>query len=35
MGLPIWLGINEKWLDDDKDYTPHTNILSAAWWELR
>ena len=35
MGLAVTLDVNERWTEDDKDYTPYTNILSAAWPELR
>ena len=30
-GLPIKLDVNGRWTKDDQDYTPYTNILSAAW----
>ena len=34
-GDPVVLGVNEDWAEDDMDYTPYTNIISAVWPKLR
>ena len=29
------LGFNDAWNEDDRDYTTHSNIISAVWPKLR
>ena len=34
-GQHVTLGFNDAWNNDDDDYTPHSNVISAAWPEVR
>ena len=34
-GDPVVLGVNEDWAEEDMDYTPYTNVISAVWPKLR
>ena len=34
-GEPVTFGLNDAWNEDDRDYTTHSNIISAVWPKLR